>query len=112
MQRPEDTFARNVDGYWNRIYEGIHHHAWSEAHADVYAALEVQARKTAARMIKSGAKRYLQHPKLLESLVPFPTEVSPETAIEILNDGFRKGWIRAWQYKSAMLAERYWRRFQ
>ena len=85
---------------------------WSEAHADVYAALEVQARKTAARMIKSGAKRYLQHPKLLESLVPFPTEVSPETAIEILNDGFRKGWLRAWQYKSAMLAERYWRRFQ
>ena len=45
MQRPEDTFARNIDGYcnirvyqtkddanaaaadWNRIYEGIHHHA-------------------------------------------------------------------------------------
>ena len=45
MQRPEDTFARNVDGYcnirvyqtkddanaeaadWNELYEGIHHHA-------------------------------------------------------------------------------------
>ncbi len=85
---------------------------WDEATKDVYAALERQATRTAVKMLKGGAKRYLEHPKLLESLVPFPTEVSPETAIEILNDGFRKGWIRAWQYKSAMLAERYWRRFK
>ena len=85
---------------------------WSEAHADVYAALEAQARKTAARMIKSGAKRYLQHPKLLDGVLPCLSVLSPDSALPVLDEAFHKGWLRAWQYSSAMLVERYWRRFQ
>lgn len=79
---------------------------------DVRVALETQARKTAARMVKAGAKRYLEHPKLLDGIMPCLSALSPDSALPVLGEGFRKGWIRAWQYKSAMLVERYWRRFQ
>ena len=79
---------------------------------DVRVALETQARKTAARFIKSGAKRYLEHPRLLDGVLPCLSTLSPDSALPVLDAAFRKGWIRAWQYKSAMLVERYWRRFQ
>ena len=79
---------------------------------DIRVALETQARKTAAMMIKGGAKRYLEHPQLLNSVMPRLDAMSPESALTILDEAWHKGWIRAWQYKSAVLVERYWRRFQ
>ncbi len=79
---------------------------------DVRVALETQARKTASMMIKGGAKRYLEHPKLLDSHVPHLSVLSPDNAMNFLTEAFHKGWIRPWQYRSAMLAERYWRRFK
>jgi hypothetical protein len=85
---------------------------WDEAHKSVYAALEAQARKTAAKMIKAGAKRYLEHPKLLDGVLPCLSVLSPDSAIPVLDEAWHKGWIRAWQYRSAVLVERYWRRFQ
>ena len=85
---------------------------WTEAHASVYAALETQARKTAARFIKAGAKRYLEHPKLLDGVLPCLSVLSPDSAIPVLDEAWHKGWIRAWQYRSAVLVERYWRRFK
>ncbi len=79
---------------------------------DIRVALETQARKTAAMMIKGGAKRYIEHPKLLDGLMPCLSVLSPESAIPVLNEAWHKGWVRAWQYRSALLVERYWRRFQ
>ncbi len=79
---------------------------------DVRVALEVQARKTAVMMIKAGAKRYAEHPKLLDGVLPGVSALSADSAIEVLDEAWHKGWVRAWQYRSAMLAERYWRRFK
>ena len=79
---------------------------------DIRVALETQARKTAAMMVKNGARRYIEHPKLLDGLMPCLSVLWPESALTILVEAWHKGWVRTWQYKSAVLVERYWRRFQ
>jgi len=64
---------------------------WTEAHSSVYAALEKhKPARPPRKLIKAGAKRYIQHPNLFKTGCCLACiSLSPDSAIPVLNEAWQ-----------------------